>query len=230
MPRPSNTQARRLQIVRAMMDVIAERGYAGATIADVARAARLTRGLVHYHFTDKLEILLCVLDELVRTHGMALDARLSSARNNPPRELRHFIDAHLALPGRGVAGPPKMFFSEPSAEVRKALRAPWIPGGAVAVKCWVAIGAEAVREPEVKRAYGSAVRRLTETLAGIVRRGVADGDFRCAQPAVAAAAIMGAILGAFALDTSAPGVIPRGSAASAVLAMAEGILGTGGLR
>lgn len=224
MGRPPNTQQRRRQIVKAMMQVIAAQGYAGASIADIAAEARLASGLIHYHFSDKLEILLCLLDELVQSHLSALDVRLASARNNPPRELRHFIDAHLALPGKGVAGMPTVFLKSPPAAVLKALRSPWIPGGSVAVKCWVAIGAEAVREPEVRRAYGAAVRALSEKLAGIIRRGVADGDFRCAHPPEAAAAIMAAILGMFAMDASVPGGIPRGSAAKSVLAMAEGLL------
>ncbi len=225
MGRPPNTQLRRLQIVKAMMQVIASHGYAGATIADVARESGLAPGLIHYHFTDKMEILLCVLDELVRSHRLALDFRLASCRNNPPLELRNFIDAHLALPGKGVAGKPRLLLKAPPPGVLQALRDTWIPGGRVAVKCWVAIGAEAVREPEVRRAYGAAVRALAENLSGILRRGVADGDFRCAKPPEAAAAIMAAILGAFALDAAVPDVIPRGSAARSVLAMAEGLLG-----
>ena len=227
MGRPPNTEERRSQIVKAMMSVIAYHGYSGATISDVALFANLSPGLVHYHFDNKLEILLCVVDELVSSHAFALDVRLAGCRNNPPRELRHFIDAHLGIPGKRVTNEPGYMIKlkNTPAEVLTALRSRWVPGGWVAVKCWVAIGAEAVREPEVRRQYGSAVRALTEKLADILRRGVADADFACKDTAAAAAAIMGAILGAFSLDSAVPGVMPRGGAAKAVLEMAEGILG-----
>ena len=42
MPRPSNTAERRAQITGALVKVMARRGYDGATIADIAKAARLT--------------------------------------------------------------------------------------------------------------------------------------------------------------------------------------------
>jgi len=53
MARPSNTDERRGQIVAALQAVMARAGYAGATIAAIARQAELAPGLVHYHFKDK---------------------------------------------------------------------------------------------------------------------------------------------------------------------------------
>ena len=56
MSRPSNTEARRGQIVDAMVQVLAREGYEGASVQAVARVAGLAPGLVHYHFRRKLEI------------------------------------------------------------------------------------------------------------------------------------------------------------------------------
>ena len=58
MPRPSNTDERRAQIADALKRVMARKGYDGATVNDIAAEADLTPGLVHYHFRNKLEILL----------------------------------------------------------------------------------------------------------------------------------------------------------------------------
>ena len=58
MPRPSNTDARREQIVLGLQRVMAERGYEKATVSAIAQAAGLTPGLVHYHFKNKQEMLL----------------------------------------------------------------------------------------------------------------------------------------------------------------------------
>src|SRR3954470_3511156 len=83
MPRPSNTEERRAQITRALVKVMAKRGYDGASVADIARAARLTPGLVHYHFKSKRDILLAVLRDLVARHDAGLDARLAGAGGDP---------------------------------------------------------------------------------------------------------------------------------------------------
>src|SRR6187549_3675127 len=97
MARPSNTEERREQITRALVKVMARRGYDGASIGDIAKAARLTPGLVHYHFKSKQEILLEALGGLVARHEANLDARLERAGGDPAAEVAAFIDLHLGL-------------------------------------------------------------------------------------------------------------------------------------
>src|SRR5688500_13215478 len=117
MPRPSNTAERRAQIVQAMLEVMAKSGYDGASIASIAEAAGLAPGLVHYHFQDKLEILLALGEELVSRVKKRYLRRRSAARDDWER-LFAFIDAHVAL-GRD---------SDPDAAA-----------------AWVVFGAEALR-------------------------------------------------------------------------------------
>jgi AcrR family transcriptional regulator len=60
-------QARRDEIVRAAVEVIAERGYRGASLAAVADKVGLTQqGLLHY-FPSKEDLLIGVLDFRERT-------------------------------------------------------------------------------------------------------------------------------------------------------------------
>lgn len=92
MARPSNTAERRAQIANGLMKVMAKRGYDGATIADVAAAARLTPGLVHYHFKDKREILLAALEQLVASHDERLNAVMGGTQS-----VNAFLDFHLGL-------------------------------------------------------------------------------------------------------------------------------------
>ena len=58
MPRKPNTELRRAQIVDALRQVVAVSGYSGATIQAIAAQSGLAPGLIHYHFDDKLEILV----------------------------------------------------------------------------------------------------------------------------------------------------------------------------
>jgi TetR/AcrR family transcriptional repressor of bet genes len=65
MGRPSNREERRRQILDAFARVLANHGYAGATIVAVAAEAELAPGLVHHHFKDKAELLSSLLQDLV---------------------------------------------------------------------------------------------------------------------------------------------------------------------
>lgn len=66
-------EARRAQIVDAFARVLADRGYASATIAAIAEEASCAPGLIHHHFDDKDELLGALLDELVRRFRRRLD-------------------------------------------------------------------------------------------------------------------------------------------------------------
>jgi TetR/AcrR family transcriptional repressor of bet genes len=197
MARPSNTDERREQITRALQQVMARKGYDGASIADVASAAGLTTGLVHYHFKNKLEILLAVLARLVREHDQALAAALAEAEGDARAELALFLDFHLAL-------------ERADAET---------------LACWITLSGEALREPRVRRAFAAAMAASVEQLAGVLARGAAARQLTCADPAAAAAALMALVQGYYVLAAASPAVVPRGSAAAAARAMAEGLVG-----
>ncbi len=95
MPRPRNTEERKRQIVAGLAEVMAERGYAKATVQAIARAARLTPGLVHYHFESKQQILVALIETLAET----VRARLRSAEVSPEHRLQAAIDALVGIRG-----------------------------------------------------------------------------------------------------------------------------------
>src|SRR5438093_2606535 len=76
--RLDSDKARR--IVAAMRASVAERGAAGSTFDHVARAAGVSRGLLHYYFGSKERLLV----EVVRRHSEhrleLLDEQLGGAR------------------------------------------------------------------------------------------------------------------------------------------------------
>lgn len=63
-----------MQIVVALREVMAERGYDGATIAAIAERAGLLPGLVHYHFPSKQAILLALVADLASTLLQRMEA------------------------------------------------------------------------------------------------------------------------------------------------------------
>jgi TetR/AcrR family transcriptional repressor of bet genes len=197
MPRPSNTEERRLQITGALVKVMAKRGYDGASVADIAKAARLTPGLVHYHFDTKQEILLEALSDLVARHDRRLEERIAEAGGDPIAELNAAIDFHLGL---GADADPD------------------------ALACWVLISGEALREAKVRAGFEGAVQGMVARLAQIIRHGIERRAFRCDRADEAAAAIFALIQGYFVLAATARSTIPRGSAAASAKRMAEGLL------
>ena len=198
MPRPSNTEARRAQIADALIGVMAERGYDGASIADIATRAGLTPGLVHYHFQSKLDILLVALARVVQRHRERLLEHLAALDGSAAHQVSAFVDFHLGL---GKSADPE------------------------ALACWILLSGEALRQPKVQLEYERAVCDLVELVSTILRAGIAAGELHAEDPVAAAAAIVASIQGYFVLAATARSCIPRGSAARSTLRMAEGLLG-----
>jgi TetR/AcrR family transcriptional repressor of bet genes len=197
MARPTNTAERRTEIARGLRRVMAKKGYDGASIPEIAAAAKVAPGIVHYHFRDKKEILLEVLSSLVASHDAAIEAALVKAAGDPARELAAFLDVHLAT-GRNA---------DPEA-----------------LACWVALCGEALRDADCKAAYERALTTTARRLAGILRHGARTGAFTCKQPDAAAAALLATIQGYLVLAATARPLIPHSSAAPCARAMAAGLL------
>jgi TetR/AcrR family fatty acid metabolism transcriptional regulator len=86
-------------ILRAAIDVFAERGYFNAQVADVARAAGVAAGTVYLYFRSKDDLLVSIFE---RSMKVALDeGRAVIATTADPRErLRQFARLHLGRLGR----------------------------------------------------------------------------------------------------------------------------------
>ncbi|MEZ4442091.1 MAG: TetR/AcrR family transcriptional regulator [Polyangiaceae bacterium] len=197
MPRPSNTDERRSQIVTGLIQVMAKRGYDGASVQQIAKAAKLTPGLVHYHFANKQQILLAALDELVARHQEGLDAHLALAGDHPPAQVAAFLDYHLGL---GATADPD------------------------ALACWILLSGEALRQEAVREPLEHALAEIEGKLASLLVAGHAD--FGPIDPPAAAAALVATIQGYFVLAAVSRDLVPAGSALAAARKMAEGLLGT----
>lgn len=137
MGRPSNTEERREQIAEALLSVMAKHGWQHATIQLIAKSARLSPGLLHYHFRDKEEILVHLVERLVARLDHRVEARLARAGTSPRARLHALVDAHLAL------GP---------------------DADRDTVAAWVVVAGEAMRSRDVREVHS---RALTKTLVRI---------------------------------------------------------------
>jgi AcrR family transcriptional regulator len=84
------TRASREKIIRSAIEAFAQKGFRGAKMADIAKAASLTEpGLLH-HFHSKTHLLMEVLRERDRIDSERMRATLEKNGN-------HFLEAGLEL-------------------------------------------------------------------------------------------------------------------------------------
>jgi TetR/AcrR family transcriptional regulator, fatty acid metabolism regulator protein len=86
-------------ILRAAIDVFAERGFFNAQVADVARSAGVAAGTVYLYFSSKDDLLVSIFERTMReafTEGRAAVAGIE----DPSERLRQFARVHLGRLGR----------------------------------------------------------------------------------------------------------------------------------
>jgi TetR/AcrR family transcriptional repressor of bet genes len=198
--RPPVGAERRAQLVEALTQVMAKKGYAEATIVAIARAAKLSPALVHHHFKSKHEVLVALVARLTKGVEARLQAMLARTGKAPRRRLEAFIDAYVALgPGADSS----------------------------AVAAWVVIGAEALRDPDVRALYRDAIASAIEQASALVKACLAEEGRETRNARAIAAAIVSAIEGAYKVSAAAPGLLPEGFAAPMLRRTVDGLLGAG---
>lgn len=196
MARKPNTETRRRQIAAAMQHVMSHSGYSGATIQAIASQSCLAPGLVHYHFRDKREILFELVSSLANEAKLRYEGRLAGAKT-PKQCLRAYIDARLSY------GPD----SQPDA-----------------VAAWVVIGAEAVRDLNVREAYQVAVARELTLIKSLLKAHAAQLGKRLKRVPDLASALLAFNEGIFALASNARELVPVGFAANMAMDLVDRFL------
>jgi AcrR family transcriptional regulator len=117
--RARRAERKRQEILRAGLKVFAEKGFAGATMDDIALELEATKGLLYYHFKTKEDLLREVLASNELTAGfetifdglgeLALRDALGTfgerltALFEANRELTRFLHVHSLLSGAEAA-------------------------------------------------------------------------------------------------------------------------------
>lgn len=88
-------EARREQIILACIDKLEEVGYNNLSLTKVAKKAKISTGLISYHFNDKLYLMNRTLQFLVAKQHEFISNRVLLAQSEIIK-LEAFIEAHLA--------------------------------------------------------------------------------------------------------------------------------------
>jgi betaine-aldehyde dehydrogenase len=94
-PRDELEESRRRQLIEVTIDSLAEVGYVGSTLAQIASRADVSPGLVAHYFRDKDGLLAASFRTLGRRVGQRVRARFAFA-HTPRGRIQAVIDANLA--------------------------------------------------------------------------------------------------------------------------------------
>jgi AcrR family transcriptional regulator len=149
---PKAPERRRRLIVDAALDVLRERGFAGARMADIASRAGTSPALVAYHFGTLPAVLAEALTVAEDTFYADFD-HLLAGREGALSKLWTLID--LAASGGPAIGD-------------------WV--------LWMEVWVQALRDDQVRATREQLDRRWRHTLLHLIEQGVDEGVFRCPDP------------------------------------------------
>jgi AcrR family transcriptional regulator len=94
--REAEAKATRDALIRAALELFAERGYAGVGTEEIVARARVTRGALYHHFADKRDLFRAVFERVEEGLMERIGARMQAT--DDPWELmlagmRLFLDA-----------------------------------------------------------------------------------------------------------------------------------------
>src|SRR3954451_5110119 len=76
--RDAEAQATRDALIRAALELFSKRGYAGVGTEEIVARAKVTRGALYHHFTDKRDLFRAVFErvegELMERIGAQMEA------------------------------------------------------------------------------------------------------------------------------------------------------------
>lgn len=90
--------ARRSQIIECAIEAIAELGYTNASLAEIAQRARVSKGVISYHFAGKQELIEQVVKFVAEKHSAVMLPRIL-AQQSAAGMLRAYIESNLEFLG-----------------------------------------------------------------------------------------------------------------------------------
>lgn len=169
MARPTVAPERRAQIVRAVIEILAEEGWDGLTLRRISQVSGLSNGAVT-HFAGRKEEMIA---EAVRRHyaGYRRRAEQATAGGTPHEQIENWVNEIIA----------------PGAENYRE----WA--------CWAALWGRAPFEEAIESELKIVYRLHVRSLGVMIEDGVARGDFHPSRPAAEIADDTVAMIDGYAL-------------------------------
>ncbi|MEZ4740995.1 MAG: TetR/AcrR family transcriptional regulator [Bdellovibrionota bacterium] len=144
---------RKNQIVSATVDCITKHGYHNFSMQDVARTAGVSKGIIHYYFLNKDDLMMSVLDKVAGDIEKVLLADMGEI-DDPVRKLEVFIEVSF-----DVVRNTKEYYQ-------------------VNMDFWTQIN----QKEEVRKVIAKHYAKFRETAATVISEGMKIGSFRKVDP------------------------------------------------
>ncbi len=145
---------RKEQIVRATVDCISKFGYHNFSMQDVARTAGVSKGIIHYYFLNKDELMMSVLDKVAGDIERVLQSDMANIED-PFQKMEIFVNVCF-----DVVRSTREYYQ-------------------VNMDFWTQIN----QKDEVRGVIARHYAKFRETAAKVVRQGLQSGKFRQVDPA-----------------------------------------------
>lgn len=157
---------RKERIVRATVDCITKHGYHNFSMQDVAITAGVSKGIIHYYFLNKDELMMCVLDRVAGDIEKILNLGID-ASTDPTEKLKVFCDVCFK-----VVRSTKEYYQ-------------------VNMDFWTQIN----HNPGIRKAIADHYAKFRETAARVIKEGIERNAFRKVDPVQYASFVIAAIDG-----------------------------------
>ncbi len=87
-------RATREQILQTALSLFCDRGYYATSIAEIAKLAQISKGLLYHYFPSKAEVLSALVD--LRIDEVLLVMNAATAKPTPAAQIRQIIEGALA--------------------------------------------------------------------------------------------------------------------------------------
>lgn len=159
MPTPEISM--RDQILSTAKNLFIQQGYHGLAMRQIAEALGVTKAALYYHFKDKEELFMAILESYLDEMGMALD-HIIQTQETARKQVKQFVEYILSQPAeeRAIIRLASQEIGQVSPATRKAF-------------------ARIYREKFIGK------------VESILQRGIDNGEFRPAKAEVATHALLG---------------------------------------
>jgi AcrR family transcriptional regulator len=144
---------RKEQIVKATVECITKHGYHNFSMQDVAKTAGVSKGIIHYYFLNKDDLMMCVLDKVAGDIERILDQEMSSV-SDPARRMEIFIEVCF-----DIVKNTKEYYQ-------------------VNMDFWTQIN----QKQEIRKVISSHYAKFREVAGRVIKGGIEKGAFRAVDP------------------------------------------------
>lgn len=166
MSKPDVTAERKDQIVRATVECITKHGYHNFSMQDVARTAGVSKGIIHYYFLNKDDLMMSVLDRVAGDIEKVLGKEMQAIKD-PVEKLRIFVNVSF-----DVVKSTKEYYQ-------------------VNMDFWTQINQKKEVRQVISRHYG----KFRDTACRVIQEGITAGVFKKVDPLLYASYVIAVVDG-----------------------------------